>query len=34
VSQAVFVTVRGGDYCFIPGLRGLRWLAALGSSSA
>ena len=29
-----FVTVRGGEYCFIPGLRALRWLAALGSSSA
>ena len=28
------VTVRGGEYCFIPGLRALRWLAALGSSSA
>jgi Dyp-type peroxidase family len=28
-----FVTVRGGEYCFIPGLRALRWLAALGSSS-
>jgi Dyp-type peroxidase family len=29
-----FVTVRGGEYCFIPGLRALRWLAALDSSSA
>jgi Dyp-type peroxidase family len=29
-----FVTVRGGEYCFIPGLQALRWLAALGSSSA
>jgi len=28
-----FVTVRGGEYCFIPGLRALRWLAALGSRS-
>jgi len=28
------VTVRGGEYCFIPGLRALRWLAALDSSSA
>jgi Dyp-type peroxidase family len=28
-----FVTVRGGEYCFMPGLRGLRWLAALGSGS-
>jgi Dyp-type peroxidase family len=26
-----FVTVRGGEYCFMPGLRALRWLAALGS---
>jgi Dyp-type peroxidase family len=24
-----FVTVRGGEYCFIPGLRALRWLAAI-----
>jgi len=22
-----FVSVRGGEYCFMPGLRGLRWLA-------
>ena len=29
-----FVTVRGGEYCFIPGLRALRWLAALDSPSA
>jgi Dyp-type peroxidase family len=29
-----FVTVRGGEYLFMPGLRALRWLAALGSSSA
>lgn len=29
-----FVAVRGGEYCFIPGLRALRWLAALGSFSA
>jgi Dyp-type peroxidase family len=29
-----FVTVRGGEYCFMPGLRALRWLANLGSSSA
>ena len=29
-----FVTVRGGEYCFIPGLRALRWLATPGSSSA
>jgi Dyp-type peroxidase family len=25
-----FVTVRGGEYCFMPGLRALRWLAQLG----
>jgi hypothetical protein len=25
-----FVTVRGGEYCFMPGLRALRWLAHLG----
>jgi Dyp-type peroxidase family len=24
-----FVTLRGGDYCFMPGLRALRWLAGL-----
>jgi Dyp-type peroxidase family len=24
-----FVTVRGGEYCFMPGLRALRWLANL-----
>ncbi|MDM0071768.1 Dyp-type peroxidase [Variovorax sp. J31P207] len=29
-----FVAVRGGEYCFMPGLRALRWLANLGSSSA
>lgn len=26
-----FVTVRGGEYFFMPGLRALRWLAALSS---
>ena len=26
-----FVTVRGGAYFFLPGLRGLRYLAALGA---
>ena len=26
-----FVTVRGGEYCFMPGLRALSWLAALKS---
>ena len=29
-----FVTVRAGEYCFVPGLRALRWLAALGSPGA
>jgi Dyp-type peroxidase family len=24
-----FVVVRGGEYCFVPGLRALRWLAEL-----
>jgi deferrochelatase/peroxidase EfeB len=24
-----FVAVRGGEYCFMPGLRALKWLAAL-----
>jgi hypothetical protein len=24
-----FVITRGGEYCFMPGLRGLRWLAGL-----
>ena len=24
-----FVVVRGGEYCFMPGLRALRWLADL-----
>jgi hypothetical protein len=24
-----FVITRGGEYCFMPGLRALRWLAAL-----
>jgi len=24
-----FVITRGGEYCFIPGLRALRWLADL-----
>jgi Dyp-type peroxidase family len=27
-----FVTVRGGEYCFMPGLRALQWLASLDSS--
>jgi Dyp-type peroxidase family len=25
-----FVAVRGGEYCFMPGLRALKWLAGLG----
>ena len=24
-----FVAVRGGEYCFMPGLRALKWLAVL-----
>jgi hypothetical protein len=24
-----FVVIRGGEYCFIPGLRAMRWLAEL-----
>ena len=24
-----FVVTRGGEYCFAPGLRALRWLAEL-----
>ena len=24
-----FVVTRGGEYCFLPGLRALRWLANL-----
>jgi Dyp-type peroxidase family len=26
-----FVVTRGGEYCFLPGLRALRWLGELGS---
>jgi hypothetical protein len=26
-----FVITRGGEYCFLPGLRALRWLADLDS---
>jgi hypothetical protein len=26
-----FVVTRGGEYCFAPGLRAMRWLAELGS---
>jgi deferrochelatase/peroxidase EfeB len=29
-----FIVTRGGEYCFAPGLRALRWLAELESSSA
>ena len=28
-----FVTVLGGEYCFMPGLRALKWLAALDDKS-
>lgn len=28
-----FVVVRGGEYCFMPGLRALRWLAELKDTS-
>jgi Dyp-type peroxidase family len=28
-----FVVVRGGEYCFMPGLRALRWLAGLDARS-
>src|SRR3984893_8471725 len=28
-----FVTVRGGEYCFMPGLRALKWLAGLDASA-
>jgi hypothetical protein len=24
-----FVVTRGGEYCFLPGLRAVRWLAGL-----
>ena len=26
-----FVVTRGGEYCFMPGLRALRWLSELGT---
>jgi hypothetical protein len=26
-----FVVTRGGEYCFLPGLRGLQWLGELKS---
>ena len=28
-SLPQFVVTRGGEYCFLPGLRALRWLAEL-----
>ena len=28
-----FVAVRGGEYCFMPGLRALTWLAGLETSA-
>jgi Dyp-type peroxidase family len=30
-SLPQFVAVRGGEYCFMPGLRALKWLACLDS---
>jgi Dyp-type peroxidase family len=30
---ARFVVTRGGEYCFMPSLSGLRWLAGLGSEA-
>jgi Dyp-type peroxidase family len=33
-SLPQFVVVRGGEYCFMPGLRALRWLADLNSQLA
>jgi len=32
VGLPAFTTVRGGAYFFLPGLKGLRWLAALGEA--
>jgi Dyp-type peroxidase family len=29
-----FVSVRGGEYCFMPGLRALKWLAAPSDAAA
>jgi len=29
-----FVVTRGGEYCFMPGLRALCWLAALGKANS
>jgi hypothetical protein len=26
-----FVVTRGGEYCFVPGMRAMRWLAELDS---
>jgi hypothetical protein len=28
-----FVVVRGGEYCFMPGLNALKWLASLGEGA-
>jgi len=28
-----FIVVRGGEYCFMPGLRALKWLAALDDNA-
>jgi len=27
-----FVVTRGGEYCFLPGLKALRYLASLGDT--
>jgi len=28
-----FVDVRGGEYCFMPGIRALKWLASLATEN-
>ncbi len=33
-SLPQFVDVRGGEYCFMPGLRALKWLAGLPAETA
>ncbi|HXX98666.1 MAG TPA: helix-turn-helix domain-containing protein [Candidatus Bathyarchaeia archaeon] len=32
-SKIQFIAVRGGEYCFMPGLRALKWLAQLDDKS-
>jgi hypothetical protein len=32
-SLPPFVITRGGEYCFAPGLRALRWLAELDTQN-